>query len=371
LPLEKTLDIGIQVARALDYAHRRGVIHRDIKPANILLTHEGGVKIADFGIAKLAGTQMTQAGQVMGTPAFMSPEQFSGAAVDARSDLFSLGAVLYWMFTGERPFAGDTFTSMSFKIVYAPHIPPRQLQPALPEPADTVLSRALAKNPVDRYQSCAELAADLEALRDGRPVKATTVPVVELEKTVMSPATPAAPVERTMPLPAPAQQAGINPKLKIAAAGVLILIIALAGYWLWPENKDAPGATPARQSARPVPKPPPVPMSTLRVICEHNFSSAKLTISSGDTTVLQTTLRGQEQGMGLAKLYQGWATLSRPIAAGPRTLRVAVSAPNHEYEEDAEISGSFLEGGARTLHIEFGRGSALGVIARKLKLSWQ
>lgn len=112
-------------------------------------------------------------------------------------------------------------------------------------------------------------------------------------------------------------------------------------------------------------------MSTLRVICEHNFSSAKLTISSGATTVLQTTLRGQEQGMGLAKLYQGRASLSRPIAAGRRSLRVFVSAPGHDYEEEGEISGSFPEGSGRTLHIEFGRGSALGVVARKLKLSWQ
>jgi serine/threonine-protein kinase len=370
LPLEQALETGIQVARALDYAHRRGVIHRDIKPANILLTAEGGAKIADFGIAKLAGTQMTQAGQVMGTPAFMSPEQFSGAAVDARSDLFSLGAVLYWMFTGQRPFAGDTFTSMSFKIVYAPHTPARQVQPGLPEALDTVLGRALAKNPADRYASCAELASDLEALRDGRPVAATPAPVTALEQTVV---TSPAPVERTQAVEAtlpvtPAPRFGRRLALQLAAGGASLAVLAL-GYWLWPESAAEPAAGTKPAAARP--KPPSAPMATLRVICEHNFSSARLTISSGDTTLLQTTLRGQEQGLGAVKVYHGRATFARPIPAGRRNLRVSFSAPAHNYEETGEISGSFPEGGSRSLQIEFGRGSALGVIARKLRLSWQ
>ena len=173
-PLGQLLDIGAQVAEALDYAHRRGVIHRDIKPANILITSESKAKIADFGIAKLAGSQLTQVGQLMGTPAFMSPEQWTGSAVDSRSDLFSLGAVLYWMFTGEKPFAGDTVTAISFKVVQGSPIPARQLNPALPAAIDNILSRCLAKNPEGRYPTGKELAADLEAVKAGRPLAAAS-----------------------------------------------------------------------------------------------------------------------------------------------------------------------------------------------------
>jgi len=151
LPLERCLDIGLQVSEALEYAHRRGVIHRDIKPANILLTNDGRAKIADFGIAKLAGVQLTQTGQMMGTPAFMSPEQFSGGAVDARSDLFSLGAMLYWMLTGEKPFGGESLTVVSFRVVYTEPIPATRVDPSLPRELEAVLSRCLAKNPNDRY----------------------------------------------------------------------------------------------------------------------------------------------------------------------------------------------------------------------------
>jgi len=114
LPTETALGLIQQIAEALDYAHGRKIIHRDIKPANIIVTGEGRAKITDFGIAKLAMTQFTQPGQVLGTPAYMAPEQLSGGAVDGRSDLFSLGVILYWLLTGDKPFAGVTTTAVSF-----------------------------------------------------------------------------------------------------------------------------------------------------------------------------------------------------------------------------------------------------------------
>jgi len=169
LSLNHSLDIGIHMASALDYAHARGVIHRDIKPANILITTDGRAKLTDFGIAKLAGSQLTQVGQVMGTPAFMSPEQFTGAAVDSRTDIFSLGGVLYWVLTGEKPFPGDTITAIIFKMLHSNPVPARQLNPALPAEIEPILARCLTKSPDERYQKAEELAADLEALKTKRP----------------------------------------------------------------------------------------------------------------------------------------------------------------------------------------------------------
>lgn len=172
LPVEKALDIGIQLAEALDYAHSQGVIHRDIKPSNIMITADGQAKIGDFGIAKLDGTHLTMAGQVLGTPSYMSPEQLTGAKLDGRSDLFSLGVVMYWLLTGEKPFAADTVTAITYKVVHADPLPARQLNPALSADVEKVLQKCLAKLPENRYANGKALAADLRAVRNGQPISA-------------------------------------------------------------------------------------------------------------------------------------------------------------------------------------------------------
>jgi tRNA A-37 threonylcarbamoyl transferase component Bud32 len=167
LPLAQAVSVVIDIARALDFAHGKGIVHRDIKPANIMVTNGGQAKLSDFGIAKISGTELTMTGQIIGTPAFMSPEQVTGGAVDARSDIFSLGSVLYWLVTGERPFSGDTVTNIAFKVVQTEPMPPAQLNPALPEGLDRIVLRCLAKKPDDRYSSAGALADDLEKLRAG------------------------------------------------------------------------------------------------------------------------------------------------------------------------------------------------------------
>jgi hypothetical protein len=169
IPFPRLLELLTQVARALAYAHGHGIVHRDVKPANIMVTMNGQAKLSDFGIAKLEGTSMTIAGQVMGTPAFMSPEQCMGTGVDPRSDIFSLGAVIYTLSVGEKPFPGDTFTSVAYKVVHTTHTPVRELNPALPAQLDDILARCLAKDPAGRYASADVLAADLDALRASLP----------------------------------------------------------------------------------------------------------------------------------------------------------------------------------------------------------
>jgi len=169
-PLDKVYEIGQQVAEALGYAHANGVVHRDIKPANIQLTGSPErAKIMDFGVAKLTQAQVTSTGTLLGTPAYMAPEQFTGMPLDGRSDLFSLGVILYWMATGDKPFTGDTITAVSYKIVHTEPIAPRQLNPGVPAALEAIILKCLAKDPAERHQTGDELAADLAGLRAGLP----------------------------------------------------------------------------------------------------------------------------------------------------------------------------------------------------------
>jgi predicted Ser/Thr protein kinase len=168
LSLAERLEIAIQVSRTLDYAHRRGIVHRDIKPSNILITAEGNAKIADFGIAMHLNGENTTESKIPGTPAFVAPEILNGAPANAAGDIFSLGVVMYWMFTGEIPFSGRTVTEIVHQVAHANPLPARRLNWALPQELDRILERCLAKKPADRYASSAELAADLVTLRDGR-----------------------------------------------------------------------------------------------------------------------------------------------------------------------------------------------------------
>ena len=168
LPLEAALQLTHELAEALDCAHGQGVVHRDLKPANILLTEEGHAKIADFGIAKLNLANHTLAGRALGTPAYMSPEQLNGDAVDGRSDLFSLGVVLYTILTGYRPFQGNSALTVSYKVVNRDPIPATVLETELPQALDYIISRAMAKDPAQRYQRGMEMALDIQDLREGR-----------------------------------------------------------------------------------------------------------------------------------------------------------------------------------------------------------
>jgi len=156
------VQVMTQLLEALDYSHRSGVVHRDIKPANIIVLADGTVKVADFGIARLESSNLTQAGMVLGTPSYMSPEQFMGQTVDGRSDLFSAGVILYQLLTGEKPFTGSVTTIMH-KVLQEQPLPPSQLNVQVPRAFDGVVQKALAKRPDERFQTGREFAAAIKA----------------------------------------------------------------------------------------------------------------------------------------------------------------------------------------------------------------
>jgi len=282
-PLARTLDLCAQVAEAMAYAHERNVVHRDIKPSNIMVTPQGRAKIADFGIARLSGTEATHTASITGTPAYMSPEQFRGGTIDSRSDIFSLGSMLYWMATGEKAFPGDNVTQVSFNVVYREPAPPKHIAPDVPDPVATVLSRCLAKRPENRYPTAGEVAADLRAILEGKDIVATVAPAeMTVEDTVAT-------IQNVTPIGKPLAEASaaLRPGTKAAPQRNLTSILTLlavaalaAGAWFWQQShtpeqsfsnspaaaRQAPvaaaQAAPAGNSAAPAgtvaPPPPPV-----------------------------------------------------------------------------------------------------------------
>jgi serine/threonine-protein kinase len=276
LSLDRVCEIGQKLAEALGYAHKHGVIHRDIKPANILMTarETHGIerpKITDFGVAKLAEGNTTLTGQLLGTPAFMPPEQFTGSPIDGRADIFSLGVVLYWMATGEQPFPGASITSVSYKVVHTDPVPPRKLNPSIPAKLEAVILKCLAKSPEDRYQTGEGLARDLGGLRAGDTAAPLQTHAPELTGSAIDPdatlmgslpprqtttGTTVQPLTQTVAVPS-----GKSSNNR-ALAGVAVFVILLAG-WFFVRNREKPAAqqsaeAPAAISQAPATMPPAI-----------------------------------------------------------------------------------------------------------------
>ena len=176
LPWRQAVDIAMQLAGALEYAHQKGIVHRDVKPANVLLTESGTPKIADFGIAKLQSAHLTQTGVVVGTPYFMSPEQLRGEKLDARSDVFSLGGLLYNLVAGRPPFDGTDIAAIASQVLYKNPQPVSEIVGETAGELDGVVARALAKSTDERYRSAAELAEDLLCVQENRRARGALTP---------------------------------------------------------------------------------------------------------------------------------------------------------------------------------------------------
>jgi len=173
-PVKTAIDYTRQILAALRFAHKNGIVHRDIKPHNVLVDSEGRLKVTDFGIARAGASQMTEAGSIIGTAQYLSPEQAKGAPVDQTSDIYSVGIVLYELLTGTVPYTGDTPVEIAMKHLSQVPEPPSTLQPQVPHEVDSIVLRALAKDPADRYQTADEMDADLERAASGLPVSPAT-----------------------------------------------------------------------------------------------------------------------------------------------------------------------------------------------------
>jgi len=314
---ETLLSILRQVAAALDYAHKKGIVHRDIKPANIMVHEDGTAKVTDFGVAKIVSQQMTQAGTIMGTPSYMSPEQVQGGNISGRADQFSLAVIAYEVLTGEKPFIADYLPTLLFKIVREEPAPPQRVNGTLSADVETVMRRALAKNPADRYDNCVDfvnalsvacnacgdwvplprgvshnmptagsgdgvggtlaatvaenLAETIAAPRTVTPppaaVKRVLPPTEEMRLPKFEPAPPRQPAPEDLPAippaatplteaepPAAARHTGRNVIIGVLAAGW----VAVAIFLLWPKSQPAaPTAPLVVDSAVPAPDPAP------------------------------------------------------------------------------------------------------------------
>jgi hypothetical protein len=340
------LELVRHIAEALDYAHGQGIVHRDIKPANIMVTAAGQPKIADFGIAKLAQAETTMPGQVVGTPAYMSPEQLNGKAVDGRSDLFSLGVIAYWLLTGVKPFDGDTLTEICVQVVTKDPAPPSQVTPGISQDHDYVLSRALAKDPALRYQRGSEFAADLEDLRAVNKPRSRA----PQEKTQIAPR-----IDRTMQLPANTAIAmpvavapkGLNRRRKLLIYALAAIILLLAGAWLLAANFN--GSKPA----------------TLQIVGQYPFHRGEIYIwVDGDLRYHDElhAAAGPRVKPSHNSAENESLALTLPVTAGRHTIRIQVDAEGKIYDHDTAIPGFFRAYSQKTLTVDFA--------SRNLALRW-
>jgi len=239
----RAIDLVVQVCQALDYAHGRGIVHRDIKPANILVAGRRDVKVGDFGIARIADSKMTQTGTMLGSPSYMSPEQVLGREVDGRSDLFSLGVVLYETLTGADPFSASSPSTVLYKIVHEEPDPLPERNRAVTPALDAVIRRALAKDPARRYPTAQALADALAGA-----LRADTGEGGTWERDTVVAERPAG-----------------GRRLRAAGMGAgCVLIAAAGGAWLWgtPSSRESPALGSARPAATQAPPAaaPPAPL---------------------------------------------------------------------------------------------------------------
>ena len=404
LPLATALQLAEEVAEALDYAHAQGVVHRDIKPANILVTETGHAKIADFGIAKLNLAHFTLPGRVLGTPAYMAPEQLSGEGVDGRSDLFSLGVILYAMVTGHSAFQGSSATTVCFKVANRDPVAASALDMTLPPQLDAVISRAIAKNPDERYQRGSEFAEDLRILQQNYQPGSTTTSLQAITGIGMRSVgtrTGTASAIRPVAAVADAEQAVRYALLKapirdlmIGAAVMVLLVIVGAQTKLLvisprvavnspsvaPPSADPASSSSTGQSTETAALSPPpavpmtahkkahgksphlatqpkqivVPTSALDLGIQHQFKDATLFLWVDDKLAWTRPLHGGVQKkMVVFNGIRGVESETLQIPAGHHVLRFRALSTDHTTDLSKSVSAEFIGGDTKSLQVTF------------------
>jgi hypothetical protein len=356
LEWKEAVALILRVASGLQHAHARGVIHRDIKPANIMVLQSGEPKIMDFGIAKVPTDHLTSTGQVFGTPSYMSPEQAAAAPLDGRSDLFSLGAVLYLLLSGQTAFLGDSLAATVSQVLYFDPVPPSGLTPGLPPAFDSVLARALAKRPDDRYPDVEAFASDLEDVLAGRaepglpgagvgparpsplPAAAGDPPASAVRRLLRSL------VERAGPL---SLRGRWHPprRLLVGAVAVLPLVlltsavaVRLCGRWLTPTQVE--------------------------VNFEHPLRSGVLKVFVDDELVLEEPLQSSvTEDLVVVKVRRGRLTKAFDVPPGPHEVRLGVVGEG--YSGSRRLEGRFESGKTQRLEVRLG-----GLIKKELTAWW-
>ncbi|MFI5184757.1 MAG: protein kinase, partial [Vicinamibacteria bacterium] len=374
----EALGIVRDVADALHHAHSRGIVHRDVKPANIMILPGGQPKIMDFGIARIESSTLTAAGEILGTPLYMSPEQARGEKVDARADLFSLGAIAYALLVGRAAFVAEDTLRVIWRVIQEEPEPPSALVPGVPADVDHVVARALAKQVAERYPDGQAMAEDIEDILGGRAPRhaggaspEARLPDLELDEVLVDPTRVAAPKSPAAPqsTASPVSFASLKPRPASRRGGWAIALVAVAVLGalavLYVALAGRPSAT-TPTGERPASTEPSTALAPAQLVIdfEHPVKTGLLRAWVDDQSVVEQEVDSRViRDVGALKLRKGRLEKTLEVAAGVHEVRVQFSWDDNVKSERA--SATFKNGVTRRLEARIGR------LRKNLSLEWK